>query len=263
MLARRSASTFGVDLDGMDAILCRSREASVTLDHVDLVLAHQELETLGVLGHDLRLAADDGAPVELHVLGTDHAELFAFFQVVCKLRVEQQRLGRDAAHVQAGAAELVVFLNEGDFQAKLAGADGGCVTGRAGANDGNVVDRLWQRSAPYWDECGVLDKQMIVVEVAIQVLESSGDASANRMKKSVKTKRALIGEVATRLGFQRAGTLLFRSPVGHLLHGIEFDSSAFTKTTLYVTAFLQPLYLPVDYVFFTYGGRLRTRDGYQ
>src|SRR5437899_2782942 len=62
---------------------------------------------------------------------------------------------------------FVVFLDERDFQSKLTGADCGGVTGGAGANDGNVIDRLWQRSAPYWDECGVLDKQMIVVEVAI------------------------------------------------------------------------------------------------
>src|SRR4051812_31390010 len=88
--------------------------------------------------------------------------------MVGELRIEQQRLGRDAAHVQAGAAELVVFLDERGLQAKLAGADGGGVTGRAGANDGNVIDRLWQRSAPYWDECGVLDKQMIVDDGAIQ-----------------------------------------------------------------------------------------------
>src|SRR3954469_15823967 len=172
MFAGSATSAFGVNLDGVNATLRRAREASVTLDHVDLVLAHQELESFGVLGHDLRLAADDGAPVELHVLGADHAEFFAFFQMVGQLRVEQQRLGRDAAHMQAGAAELVVFLDERDFQAELAGADGGSVTGGAGANDGNVVDRLWQRSAPYWDECGVLDKQMIVDEVTIQRLES-------------------------------------------------------------------------------------------
>src|SRR3954469_16253783 len=120
MFAGSATSAFGVNLDGVNATLRRAREASVTLDHVDLVLTHQELESLGVLGNDLRLAADDGAPVELHVLSADHAELFAFLQMVRQFGVEQQRLGRDAAYVQAGAAELVVFLNERRLQAKLA-----------------------------------------------------------------------------------------------------------------------------------------------
>jgi hypothetical protein len=57
----------------------------------------------------------------------------------------QQRLGRNAAHVEAGAAErrLAILADEivdaGGLQAKLRRADGGDIAGRAGADDDHVV----------------------------------------------------------------------------------------------------------------------------
>ena len=57
-------------------------------------------------------------------------------------------LGRDAADVQAGAAQLVVFFNERGFQSVLTGADRGGVPGRPAADDGHVVDRLSHVRAP-------------------------------------------------------------------------------------------------------------------
>ena len=56
----------------------------------------------------------------------------------------QQRLGRDAAHVEAGAAEglLAVLagpgVDAGGLQAELRGADRGVITGRAAADDDDV-----------------------------------------------------------------------------------------------------------------------------
>ena len=67
------------------------------------------------------------------------------FEMVPDLGIEQQRLGRNAAHVQTGAAQLVVFLDEADLQAPLAATDGRGVSGRAAADDGYVVDSLWQK----------------------------------------------------------------------------------------------------------------------
>ena len=48
-----------------------------------------------------------------------------------------QRLGGDAAPVQAGAAELFLF-DDGDGRAELRGADGGGIAARAGADDYDV-----------------------------------------------------------------------------------------------------------------------------
>src|SRR5262249_9190580 len=41
-------------------------------------------------------------------------------------------------------AQLVVFFDKRDLQSVLAGADGSRVSGRAGPDDGNVIDCLWQ-----------------------------------------------------------------------------------------------------------------------
>jgi hypothetical protein len=58
--------------------------------------------------------------------------------------MEEQRLGGDAADVEAGASELVGALDECGFQAEFSGADGCGVTGRAAADDCYVVNCLCQ-----------------------------------------------------------------------------------------------------------------------
>ena len=52
--------------------------------------------------------------------------------------LREQRLGRDAAPVQAGAAGAVGF-DAGDFFTELGGADGGDVAGRAATDDNEIV----------------------------------------------------------------------------------------------------------------------------
>ena len=80
-----------------------------------------------------------GGPIQLARVYAFDAEFLCFFEVVPEFGVEEQRLGRDAAHVQAGAAEHVVFFDEGGFQAVLAGADGGSVSSRTAADDCDVI----------------------------------------------------------------------------------------------------------------------------
>ena len=87
------------------------------------------------------------AQFSLRAVDAFDAEFFRFFQVVPKFGVEQQCFGRDAADVQAGAAEESVFFDECGFQAVLAGADGGSVSGRSAADDGYVVNSFGQRSS--------------------------------------------------------------------------------------------------------------------
>ena len=86
----------------------------------------------------------DGGPVELARVHALDAEFLGVFQMVPEFGIKQQRLGRDAADVQAGSAEQSVFLDERGLQAILAGADRGGVSGRATANDGYVIDGFGQ-----------------------------------------------------------------------------------------------------------------------
>jgi len=56
-----------------------------------------------------------------------------------RVRVLEQRLGRDAAPVQAGAAEDGRAFDHGRLEADLRGADGGHVAARPRADHDNVV----------------------------------------------------------------------------------------------------------------------------
>jgi hypothetical protein len=62
-------------------------------------------------------------------------------------------------------------------------------------------------------------------------------------------------------GFSYKGPLLFVRPVVHLLRGFYFDSSAFNADAFQVEAFVQPLYVPSDHIFFLFGKRLNGRCG--
>ena len=70
------------------------------------------------------------------------AEFGGVLEVVPELGVEEESLGGDATDVEAGAAEDGVLLDERDFEAELAAANGGGVAGGAAADDGDVVDGL-------------------------------------------------------------------------------------------------------------------------
>jgi hypothetical protein len=121
------------DFDGEDTVLGGAGEFAVAFHGLDFIFLHQEFEALGVLGDDFCFAFLDGGPVEFAGVDALDAEFFRVFQVIPEFGIEQQRLGRDAADVQAGAAEESVFFNEGGLQAVLAGANRGGVSGRSAA----------------------------------------------------------------------------------------------------------------------------------
>ena len=50
----------------------------------------------------------------------------------------EERFAWNAAYVEAGAAQVFVFLNERGFQPELSGTDGSNVSSRAGADDNNI-----------------------------------------------------------------------------------------------------------------------------
>jgi hypothetical protein len=89
-------------------------------DGVVLVL-HQR----GVI--ELRLADDDAEMRQLMAGDLEH------------FRGVQQRLGRNAADVEAGAAMRLALFDDGDLEPELGGADGADITAGAGADDDEIV----------------------------------------------------------------------------------------------------------------------------
>ena len=51
--------------------------------------------------------------------------------------------------MQTGATQVRIFLDEGGLQSKLAGANGRSVSRRSAADDGYVINCLWQVRAPF------------------------------------------------------------------------------------------------------------------
>jgi len=56
--------------------------------------------------------------------------------------------------------------------------------------------------------------------------------------------------------FAVRGSLVYRRPVGELLYALSFDTPSFTSSRIFVEAFVQPLFVPVDGLWFTFGDRL-------
>src|SRR5690606_14530081 len=106
------------------------------LDDLDLVLLHQEADAgVQLFGHAAR-AGDDGVEVEADLVSRQ-AVVLEVAQALIFLAGLEQGLGRDAAPVQADAAQ-VLALDDGDLLAQLAGADGGDIAAGAGADDDEV-----------------------------------------------------------------------------------------------------------------------------
>jgi hypothetical protein len=122
---------FRVDLD-----LPLAREPPVTLDVRDLVFLEQAADAPVHLLGDLAAALLRGTEVEGQALSLD-AVLLGGLHLVHERGARQQRLGRDAADVQADAAELV-HLYTGRLQAELGRPNGGDVSARSAADDHHV-----------------------------------------------------------------------------------------------------------------------------
>ncbi len=62
-------------------------------------------------------------------------------------------------------------------------------------------------------------------------------------------------------GFRAKGPLVIVVPIHQLLRALAFDSSGFDPSAFNVWAFVQPLYVPVTHIHFTFGGRLGALGG--
>ncbi len=135
------------------AALRRAGQAAKALNTRDLVLFDQEVEALGVLGDDGVLALEHRLPVERRrnrrgVAKAD-AEVGGVPQVVPYLGIEEQRLGGNAAPVQAGAAQLVGLFNQRDLEPILRRPKSRCIPSRSAAHHRHVKNCLCQVRAPF------------------------------------------------------------------------------------------------------------------
>ena len=117
--------------------LARRGDRALAHVHRDLVLLHQVRDALvELLGH-AAAAGDDLGEVRLHLAG-DQAEAVGVAHMVQHLARAEQRLGRDAAPVEADAAK-VLALDDRGLEAELRGADRGDIAAGPGAEDDEVV----------------------------------------------------------------------------------------------------------------------------
>ena len=144
---RRRRHRPGLRRAHLDAV--RRDDAAGTAHPGDLVLLEQSLDAAGDRLDDRVLARQQLGEVELHVARDDAVRRQLMGEGEVALARLEQRLARDAADVQAGAAERGVLLDAGDAHAELGGADGGDVAARSGADDDQVVDRLSHGGSPF------------------------------------------------------------------------------------------------------------------
>src|SRR5690606_11758600 len=129
------------DLDGM-----RVLEAGVALEPGDLVLLEQEGDAAGELLDRVEALAVHRLEVEL---GADldaelgHRAAGRGFEILGGV---EHRLGRDAADVEAGAAERLAAFDARGLEPELRGANGGDVSAGAGTDDEDVVVVFSHRS---------------------------------------------------------------------------------------------------------------------
>src|SRR5260370_568300 len=138
LIGARAERAFGRGILGrFDADLAGRVDARLAPDDGDLVLLHQEADAVvEPLGYVARALHHRGGIVG-DIAGRQPVVLGAL-QIVKNLRRAQQCLGRDAAPVEADAAQIVALYDRGP-EAELGGADRGHIAARAGADDDDVV----------------------------------------------------------------------------------------------------------------------------
>jgi hypothetical protein len=102
-----------IDVDAPAVVLATADELAVAGQQRDLVLLEQALDAAGELGDDVVLALDHGRHVDLDALRRDAVHLEAVLGFLVEFGGAQQRLGRNAADVEAGAAEAYLALGIG------------------------------------------------------------------------------------------------------------------------------------------------------
>ena len=131
MTGRGAVVADDVDLDLLAAV-----QPAATADELDLVLLDQAHEALGSRSTTWPRRLAMTREVDRGLAGRD-PEVGGLLDPGVEIGRLEHRLGRDAADMEARAADLV-GVDEGDLEAKLAGPEGGGVAAGAGAQDDQV-----------------------------------------------------------------------------------------------------------------------------
>src|SRR5690606_13621387 len=118
----------------------------LSLEHGDAAHLDETLQTL-VLACNYPLAIGRDCRNVNAIKSGGHAELCGIPGNVRYLRGVQKRFSGDAADVQAGSANLVLF-NKGDTHSKLGSTECGSVTATTGSEDDKVKILLRHRATP-------------------------------------------------------------------------------------------------------------------
>ena len=136
-----------------DLDLAVAGKPAAALDPVDLVLLEQQLDAAGQPLDDLVLARVHLRHVDAdRRLADRQAPLLPVLRDLQRVRVLEQRLGRDAAPVEAGAAEHRRPFDDRGLEPELRGADRGDIAAGAGADHDDVV--FVSHSVFFIDESG-------------------------------------------------------------------------------------------------------------
>ncbi len=122
----------------IDAV--RAGKSGMALQPLHLVLLQQKGDAAGQLLYRLCLFGMHGVEMELDLTDLD-AELGerALLGFLEQFGGVQERLGRDAADIEAGAPQSLAALDASRAQAKLAGTDGGHIAAGPGADHDYVI----------------------------------------------------------------------------------------------------------------------------
>src|SRR5262249_50285861 len=113
-----------LDVELMSAAVAAAAEAGRSVDEGYLVLAEQEGDAVGEALDNGVLAGEQGGEGELHVADLDAVGAEVRLRFGEALAGVEQRLGRDAADVEAGAAGSPALVDAGDLHAELRRPDG-------------------------------------------------------------------------------------------------------------------------------------------
>ncbi len=95
-----------------------------------------------MLGDDLVLAVADQREIEPRIVAM-HSVFFGMKETLPHVGRVEERLGGDAADLQAGAAQSGIFFNDRGFQAVLARANGRRIPTGTAPDDNHVVCHLF------------------------------------------------------------------------------------------------------------------------
>src|SRR5690606_1470424 len=104
----------------------------------DPVLPEQQLDASGQALDDLVLTCQNLLQVQRDLAGGDAVAGNGLAGLLVAMRDVQQLLGRDAAYVEAGAAEAAALLDAGGLEAELGRPDCRDIATRAAADDDEV-----------------------------------------------------------------------------------------------------------------------------